>query len=183
MVKRKEIGGGREGPKTTAVTTKISKKHPSHLNPNKKKIALAGAKLAGRMLNPKNTGKMIKDAVRGKGLVLPGSNYIGPGNPMGRKVMSKGDALAKKHDETYNRMLKAGFGKKRVYGGYSYSDKKLMDRSDLHTPEGLVTYGGMKAKQLAHKAGLKHITGKKLTKKELLQKEQEQKKKKMMMKK
>ena len=62
------------------------------------RVGVAAAKLAEKMLNPVKVGKMVANAARGKGIVLPGSNYIGPGNPMGRKVKSKGDALAKKHD-------------------------------------------------------------------------------------
>lgn len=126
------------------------------------KVAGATARLAARVLNPKNATKMVKDAAKGKGVVLPGSNYIGPGNPMGRKVKSKGDALAKKHDEDYDRYIKAGYSKKKVYAGFSDADKRLMKKSDVTTPEGVATYAGMKAKQLLHKTG---ITGKKLKEK------------------
>lgn len=118
------------------------------------KIAKAGVELTKRMTNRKNITKILKDGRAGKGWVLPGSNYIGPGNPMNRKVLSKGDGLAKKHDQAYERYLKAGVTKKRVYGGFSDADKTLMRKSDKTTAEGLATYGGMKAKHLAHKAGL-----------------------------
>lgn len=102
---------------------------------------------------------MTKDAVKGKGLIMPGTNFIGPGNAMDKKPLSKGDALAKKHDEAYGRYLDAGHSKKRVYLGYSDADKKLQKKSDVTTPEGLVTYTGMKAKKMLHKTG---ITGPKL---------------------
>jgi hypothetical protein len=140
------------------------------------KVAKATAKLGARMSNPKNIAKMVKNAAKGKGLVLPGSNYIGPGNPMNRKVKSKGDALAKKHDEDYQRYLDAGFSKKKVYAGFSDADKRLMKKSNLHTPEGVATFTGMKAKQLLHKTGL---TGKKLTNKDLIKKEKKKSEQKM----
>lgn len=124
------------------------------------KVGIAAVQLGGRLLNPKNSFKMIRNAIRGKGLVLPGSNYIGPGNPMGRKVKSKGDALAKKHDEDYGRLLDAGYSKKRVYLGFSEADKRLMKQSDTTTPEGLTTYAGMKAKHVMSKTGW---TGKRIT--------------------
>jgi hypothetical protein len=132
------------------------------------KVIKASAQLVGRVAHPKKFGKMMKDAAKGKGLVLPGSNYIGPGNPMNRKVKSKGDALAKKHDEDYDRYLKAGYSKKKVYGGFSDADKRLMKKSDVTTPEGVATYTGMKAKQLLHKAGLtgKHLKEKNVRKRE-----------------
>lgn len=123
------------------------------------KVGIATAKLGSRLANPKNVYKMTKNAIRGKGIVLPGSNYIGPGNPMNRKVKSKGDALAKKHDEDYGRLLKAGYSKKRVYAGFSDADKQLMKKSDTTTPEGVATYAGMKFKHLLSKTGL---TGKRI---------------------
>jgi hypothetical protein len=132
------------------------------------KVAKAATKLAGRVTNPKNVVKMVGDVAKGKGLVLPGSNYIGPGNPMNRPVKSKGDALAKKHDEDYDRYLKAGYSKKKVYAGFSDADKKLMKKSDVTTPEGVATYAGMKAKHLLHKAGL---TGKRLREKNVRKRE------------
>ncbi len=125
------------------------------------RVAAATGRLAARVANPKNARKMISDAVRGKGLVLPGSNYIGPGNPMGRKVKSKGDALAKKHDEDYEKYLKAGYSKKKVYGGYSDADERLRKKSDIKTPEGIATRLGMEAKRGLHK-----LTGSKMIKDE-----------------
>ena len=135
------------------------------------KVAKAARGVAKR-LGPLKTAKMLKNAHDGKGLVFPGSNYIGPGNAMDKKVRSKGDALAKKHDLEYGRYHSAGFKNKRVYMGYSDADKRLQKASDVTTPEGLVTYTGMKAKQVMHKLGL---TGKRLRDKELRAKERAQK--------
>ncbi len=110
-------------------------------------MAAAAAQLAARLANPFNAGKMLSNAAIGKGIVLPGSNYIGPGNPMDREVLSYGDFLAKKHDEAYGHYLDAGHTKTNVYGGFSEADKELMESSDLSTPEGMATYLGMKIKE------------------------------------
>jgi len=123
------------------------------------KVGKAAVQLAAKVTNPKNVRKMVKDAAKGKGVVLPGSNYIGPGNPMGRKVKSKADATAKKHDEDYGKYLKKGHSKKKVYTKYSDADARLKKASDKTTADGLATYAGMKAKQILHKTGL---TGKRL---------------------
>lgn len=123
------------------------------------KVASAAAQLAARMTNPVGQARMAAGVARGKGLTLPGSNYIGPGNPMNRKIKSKGDALAKQHDKDYERYLKAGYSKKNVYSKFSDADARLMKKSNVTTPEGIATYAGMAAKKALHKTGL---TGKKL---------------------
>jgi hypothetical protein len=128
------------------------------------KVGRAAARLTAKVLNPKNMAKGVYNAAKGKGIVLPGSNYIGPGNPMGRKVKSKADANAKKHDEDYGKYLAAGVKKSKVYKGYSDADKRLQKKSDTTTSAGLATYGGMKMKQIAHKMGL---TGKRLRDKDV----------------
>lgn len=135
---------------------------------HKAKVGKGSAQLAGRLLNPVKIAKMGKDLAAGKGLVLPGSNYIGPGNPMGRAVKSKGDALAKKHDEHYGRYIDKGkVPSRKVYTKYSDADSQLLKASDTETPEGITTYLGMKAKKLAHDAGL---TGKRLRDKDVFPK-------------
>lgn len=121
------------------------------------KIAGATAHLAAKMTNPVNLTKMGVNAARGKGIVLPGSNYIGPGNEMkGKKPTSKNDEAAFKHDTDYGDYLKAGVSKKRLYGGFSDADQRLMDRSDVTKYDGVATYAGMGVKKLIHK-----ITGSK----------------------
>jgi hypothetical protein len=123
------------------------------------KQTVAAGRLASRIVT--GAPEIALNLVTGKGLTLPGTNYLGPGNPMGRKVMSKTDALAKTHDEAYGRYLAAGYSKKQVYGGFSESDKRLMKAADTTTPEGLAAYGGMKAKWLGEKArrGIHGILG------------------------
>lgn len=123
------------------------------------KVGKAAVALVAKQLNPVAVAKTATNLARGKGLTLRGSNYIGPGNPMGRKVKTKTDKLAKEHDQAYDAYIKKGIPKKDVYLKFSDADKKLMKKSDVTTSQGLATYTGMKAKQLLHKAGL---TGKKI---------------------
>lgn len=121
------------------------------------KIAGATASLAARVTNPVNIAKIAVNAARGKGVVLPGSNYIGPGNEMiGKKPTSKNDEAAFKHDTDYGDYLKAGVSKKDLYGGFSDADQRLMDRADLTKYDGVAAYAGMGIKKLKHK-----ITGSK----------------------
>jgi len=124
------------------------------------KVGVAAGRLAARMQNPYNIGKMAAGAVSGKGLVLPGSKYIGPGNPLNRgKPTSKADAAARLHDIDYDRLLKQGVKSSKLYLGFSKADERLMKRSDVTTPEGLATFGGMAVKKGLYKLGL---TGKKI---------------------
>jgi hypothetical protein len=120
-------------------------------------VAGATASLAARVTNPYNVAKTAVNAARGKGLVLPGSNYIGPGNEMiGKKPTSKNDEAAFKHDTDYGDYLKAGVKAKDLYGGFSDADQRLMDRADLTKYDGVAAYAGMGIKKLKHK-----ITGSK----------------------
>lgn len=121
------------------------------------KVAGATASLAAKVTNPINVAKTVVNAARGKGVVLPGSNYIGPGNEMiGKKPTSKNDEAAFKHDTDYGDYLKAGVSKKDLYGGFSDADQRLMDRADLTKYDGVAAYAGMGIKKLKHK-----ITGSK----------------------
>lgn len=135
------------------------------------KVGRAAVKLTARMVNPVNSTKMVANAIKGKGIVLPGSNYIGPGNAMDNPVLTKTDALAKKHDQDYDRYLKAGYSEKKIYAGFSDADKRLMKASDTTTASGLATYSGMKAKHVLNKLGL---TGKRTTDANLRKREKEQ---------
>ena len=124
------------------------------------KVGVAAARLAVRLHNPVNVGKMLVKAAKGKGLTLPGSNYIGPGNPLhSGKPKSKADAAARLHDIDYDRLLKKGVKPSKLYFGFSKADERLMKRSDITTPDGLATYGGMALKKGLYKLGL---TGKKI---------------------
>lgn len=99
--------------------------------------------------------KMLIDAARGEGMVLPGSKYIGPGNRMNKgKPKDKNDAAAYQHDVDYDNYIKKGVKKKHVYTGFSDADKRLMKKADLTKPSGVAVYGGMKAKQVLNKLGL-----------------------------
>lgn len=119
------------------------------------KIAKAAAHLTAKLTNPYNVSKMLIDAGRGKGLVLPGSRYIGPGNSMNAgEPLSSADRAARLHDMDYDRLLNKGVKAKKLYLGYSRADERLMSRSDVTTYDGLATYSGMGAKKLGYKAGL-----------------------------
>lgn len=119
------------------------------------KVGLAGAKLYAKMKNPINQAKMIKNGLSGKGWVLPGSKYIGPGNSMHLgKPTSAADAAAYNHDVDYDNYLKQGYSKKQVYGGFSDADQRLMDRADVTKADGLAAYMGMGVKKIGNKLGL-----------------------------
>lgn len=124
------------------------------------RVAKAGVKLARRVTNPLNITKMSINAARGKGLVLPGSRYIGPGNSLNAGTpLSSADYAARQHDRDYDKLLKRGVKPSKLYAGFSQADERLMKRSDVTTPDGLATYGGMLAKKGLYKLGL---TGKKI---------------------
>ncbi len=119
------------------------------------KIGVAAGKLGARVTNPINIAKTTINAARGKGLVLPGSKYIGPGNSMDRgPPTSKADAAAYQHDLDYDRLLKKGISPSKLYLGYSDADARLRKRSDVTTPDGLATYAGMSVKKGLQKLGL-----------------------------
>lgn len=111
--------------------------------------ATAAARLAGKVLNPLFVPQMLAKKALGLGITVPGTKYIGPGNPMklGTPV-NRADALAYEHDKAYDRYIKSGIPAKKVYGSYSKADKKLMDSADTTTPDGLAAYLGMGAKKL-----------------------------------
>lgn len=124
------------------------------------KIAIAAGGIARDLTDPKKMGKVAADALDGKGLIYPGSKYIGPGNAMNKGTPnSTADAAAFQHDKDYDQYLKDGHSEKRVYAGFSGADQRLMDRSDVTTTHGLATYGVMGVKKGLYKLGL---TGKKL---------------------
>ncbi len=121
---------------------------------HKAKVAKAAVKLVTKVAV--GAPKMVVNAARGKGLVLPGSKYIGPGNALNKgKPRGKADAAALKHDLAYDDYIKKGKVKKKdVYLGFSDADKRLMKGSDTTTSAGLATYAGMKAKHILNKVGL-----------------------------
>lgn len=126
------------------------------------KVGVAAARLGARLANPINQAKTVVNAARGKGLVLPGSKYIGPGNSLNKgKPKSSADAAALQHDRDYDATIKKHGNKikKKLYLGFSDADERLMKRSDITTPDGLATWGGMALKKAGYKLGL---TGKKL---------------------
>ena len=119
------------------------------------RIAKSAAVLMARAKNPVRRGKFIADALAGKGFVLPGSKYIGPGNEMNKgKPVDEADANAYQHDIDYDNYLKKGHKAKHVYTGWSDADERLLKKTKADTPNGLAVNLGMGAKKLLHKTGL-----------------------------
>ncbi len=124
------------------------------------KVGKAAVQLGAIAANPVNKAKFLYKGVKGEGWILPGSKYIGPGNRLDLgKPKNAADAAAYEHDLAYDRYLKRGKSKLKVYTGFSDADQKLMKRSDVTTPHGLATYLGMTPKKALYKLG---ITGKKI---------------------
>ena len=60
------------------------------------KVAFAAGRLTSKLVNPYSRAKFAIEAAKGKGFVLPGSKYIGPGNVLTRgKPTSSADAAAR----------------------------------------------------------------------------------------
>jgi len=119
------------------------------------KVGKAVGGLAKDFANPINQIKMIKGAVKGEGVVVPGSKYIGPGNAMNKgKPTSSADKAAYQHDLDYGRLLAQGVSKKKLYGGFSKADERLMKKADLTTKHGVAAWGGMAVKKAGYKLGL-----------------------------
>ena len=115
----------------------------------------AVGQLYSRLKNPRNQFKMVKNLATGKGLTLPGSKYIGPGNPMNRgKPVDKADANAYQHDVDYDNYIKRGVKKRHVYTGYSDADERLLKNTKADTPNGLAVNLGIGAKKALNKLGL-----------------------------
>lgn len=131
-------------------------------------IAKTALKTAARVVNPIGVGKIVGGAIRGKGIIFPGSKYIGPGNSMNKgNPKGKGDAAAYQHDVDYDDYIKSGKVKKsRVYLGYSDADERLRNRAkkNLHKDTGsMAAYVGMSLKKGLHKiTGSKRIKDKKV---------------------
>ena len=118
-------------------------------------VAKAGGALALRLKNPVNQAKFVYNAARGKGFVLPGSKYIGPGNEMNKgKPVDQADANAYQHDVDYDNYIKKGHKAKDVYLGWSDADKRLLKNTKANTASGLAVNLGMLAKKALHRTGL-----------------------------
>jgi hypothetical protein len=112
-------------------------------------VAKAHVELGTTMLDPKTYIQMVKDYKRGKGIIFPGSRYIGPFNPMPEGGIteewmptSRGDYSAYLHDRDYGRYLEEG---KTPYTRFSEADQRMIDRAmkDLSSAESLATFYGM----------------------------------------
>lgn len=136
-----------------------SEKAKYHKNPliSAGRTLHAGLGLAQDVTNPFALAKTAKNAVKGKGVVLPGSSYIGPGNEIaskGKRAKSDADAAAYAHDKDYDRSLSKGVKASALYTGFGNSDKRLLKRASAETKQGLAVHLGIGAKKLASKVGL-----------------------------
>lgn len=147
--------------KTSQAITGLSNKAKNIAKKGAKKvlkstgIGKAAVGLAARVSNPVNQAKFAVNAARGKGFVLPGSKYIGPGNEMNKgKPVDEADANAYQHDVDYDNYIKKGHKARDVYLGYSDADRRLLSKTKANTPSGLAVNLGMHAKRLLNKTGL-----------------------------
>ena len=117
----------------------------------------AGWGLLQDVSNPFELAKTAKNALKGKGVTLPKSSYIGPGNEVssgGKHAKSDADAAAFAHDLDYDRSLKKGVKASHLYTGFGSSDDRLLKRANAETKQGLAVHLGIGAKKIASKIGL-----------------------------
>lgn len=102
--------------------------------------------------------EVIEKKKRELGATLPGTNYVGPGNPMDLGLpITDGDALAYEHDLAYGRLLDSGVPPKLVYAGLTQADDDairaarhlLMNHPD---PTALAVFIGLGLKRGASRA-------------------------------
>lgn len=120
--------------------------------------AHTAGKLISRVTKPSNIAKVGINALRGEGVVLPGSKYIGPKNSMKKGTpTTKADADAYQHDIDYDDYIKHGVKPSKVYTRYSDADDRLRKKSSKQKhkdPNALAAWAGMSGKRLLHKSGL-----------------------------
>ena len=106
---------------------------------------------------------LIKLAARGRetlqksraglGKTLPGTKYVGPGNPMDLGLpLTDGDALAYEHDMAYGRLLDHGVPPAIVYAGLTQADNDAIRSArnllKIHPdPTALAVYLGLGLKR------------------------------------
>lgn len=129
-------------------------------------IVKAHAKLGSVLANPKTYVQVAKGYRKGKGIVLPGSRYIGPFNPLPDQITEEwlpktpGDYSAYLHDRRYGMMIDAGYRANDIYLGYSRADEEMIGRAkqNLDDYQSLVGLYGIGAKQVISKTGLTSST-------------------------
>lgn len=140
--------------------------------PDTKEIVKGHLKAGYIMANPKTYYGLAKRYSEGKGFTLPKTRfapetrYMGPGNLTPDVLTKKSakedlptsipDYFSYLHDKSYERMLKDGHSKWRVYGGYHESDRRLQEQMKSHFGHPHATLGwiGMESKHILGKTGL-----------------------------
>lgn len=112
-------------------------------------VVTSATRLASKLMSPSLLPQLAAKKFLKLGLTLPGSKYIGPGNPLnlGAPVTSA-DAAAYRHDKAYDHYIQSGIPASDVYTKFSKADEQLMKESDITTVHGLATYGGMGLKKM-----------------------------------
>lgn len=83
---------------------------------------------------------------------MPGYNYLGPGNSLDKgKPTSRNDAIAREHDEGYDRLIKQGH---EPYWNYNAADEKGLREWDFSDFGGIAAQGVFRGKKLLAKAGI-----------------------------
>lgn len=85
-------------------------------------------------------------AVRGRGIVYPGTNYIGPGNPLSSgRPKSYHDNLARTHDYQYQYLMDKGVD---PYFSWNQADREMVKKADPTTLEGAAVLMGINPKRI-----------------------------------
>lgn len=89
---------------------------------------------------------MAVGVARGKGLVFPGTSYIGPGNPLlSGRPRSYHDNLARTHDYQYSYLLEKG---RKPYFTWNKADQEIVRKADPKTIEGAAVLMGIGSKRV-----------------------------------
>lgn len=125
---------------------------------------LGGVGAAGAALGAGVLTTSIANRYKNKGAVLPGSNYIGPGNPLDAgEPTGDADKVAQVHDHDYqdiiNQAKEAGISRRQFQEAIRKADDRAIEKfwnvwDTTHDWKAAVGYLGLRIK-----AGVEHHTG------------------------
>lgn len=96
-----------------------------------------------------NAPEILQGYSQGKGIIYPGSNYIGPFNPLEEQgsapPTSQMDDLARIHDYQYGQLMEQGVN---PYFTFNEADRYMLSQVNLSTAEGWAIYLGIGLKQI-----------------------------------